>query len=365
MLPKANARTTYLAQSFQAPDGYLLKGHLAVPKAGKGPFPAVLLLVGSGPHNRYEDIPARMSPDGKPMLLFKQLEEALIAKGIAVFTYDKRGITPKDDSFLTDEVGDAYKRASTQNFVDDAVAAYDWLKKNIKEVDPRRTGVLGHSQGTTIAIKLAEKRPDVRSLFMLALYARSGTGMQYYQDVSVAMRLFYLLDKDQDGFVDEKEYAPFAKEAGWPFQDDQGTTLGWKEALVAFNAASEGKINEQRWRYKLESEERREIASRTPAKTRGEFLKEESYLERELVFCERLHLFHGEVDALSPFEDVLELQAACKAKGRALASFKSYPALGHCFSPRSGLRHWRDTRGPIEQTVLTDVATEVEKALKE
>src|SRR6185437_1652509 len=100
LVPNPTETTTYIAESITTHDGLQLGAHLAVPAKRAGPFPAVLLLVGSGPVNRYEAVPASVTVDGAPAQLFKGIGDALVAKGIAVFAYDKRGVTPKDNSFL-------------------------------------------------------------------------------------------------------------------------------------------------------------------------------------------------------------------------------------------------------------------------
>jgi pimeloyl-ACP methyl ester carboxylesterase len=373
VIPTSNSKVLYKAQQFKGTDGQPLFGHLALPTNQPGPFPAVLLLLGSGAHNRYENIPASKSSDGKPVLLFKRIEDALTAKGIAVFAYDKRGVAPKDNSFQENTVGEAFRKASAETFVSDAIAAYDQLK-TLKEIDSKRLGILGHSEGTTIAIKVAESRPDVHAIFMMALYTRSPAEMQYYQDVSASMRIFYLLDHNQNGYVEKSEYRPFSEETDWPFLSETGKHLNWEEILTLFEATNEGKISEQRWRFKLESDHRRDISlimsdtSPWPGNVSRawyrEYLKEGKYLDRHSAFCERLHVFHGEADVLSPFEDAMELKTVCDQKKKPLASFHDYPDLGHCFSRRNGLRNWRDTYGPIEQNVLVDLATTAQRALE-
>jgi dienelactone hydrolase len=132
-----------------------LPGTLLLPK-GSGPFPAVLLVAGSGAHDRDETI----GPN-KP---FRDLAEGLAAAGIASLRYDKRTFAyaaTMDGSHLTvdDEV------------TDDAITALRLLAQQ-PGVDPRRLFVAGHSLGATMAPRIAQRDPTLAGVIMLAAPAR-------------------------------------------------------------------------------------------------------------------------------------------------------------------------------------------------
>jgi uncharacterized protein len=108
-----------------------LPGTLTLP-TGKGPFPAVVLVHGSGPNDRDETVGGV-----KP---FRDLAYGLASKGIAVLRYDKRtfehGIKFSSDPRL----------GAQEETIDDAVKAVALLKRT-EGIDPKRIFVLGHSQG--------------------------------------------------------------------------------------------------------------------------------------------------------------------------------------------------------------------------
>lgn len=133
--------------------GVTLAGTLTLPE-GAGPFPAVVLVSGSGPQDRDETI-----MDHKPFLV---LADALTRAGIGVLRYDDRGSGAS--------TGDA-SQATTADFATDAAAAVDWLRSQ-PGVDPRRIVVVGHSEGGLIAAMLAAARPDLAGIVLLA-----GTGV--------------------------------------------------------------------------------------------------------------------------------------------------------------------------------------------
>jgi len=126
-----------------------LAGTLTLPR-GPGPFPAAILLSGSGPHDRDESIVGH-----RPFLI---LADHLTRKGIAVLRFDKRGIGKS--------TGD-YASATTEDFAADAEAALSYLKTR-KEIHPKRTGLIGHSEGGLVAPLVASRFGDVSWIVLLA-----------------------------------------------------------------------------------------------------------------------------------------------------------------------------------------------------
>src|ERR1700691_5589242 len=126
-----------------------LAGTLSVPN-GKGPFPAVVLISGTGHNTRDEDVWGHK--------IFLVLADALNRKGIAVLRYDKRGVGGSS--------GD-YDAATTVDFTSDAQAAVAWLKTQ-PEIDANRIGVLGHSEGGIIAPAIAAADKSLAFVVMIA-----------------------------------------------------------------------------------------------------------------------------------------------------------------------------------------------------
>lgn len=133
-----------------------LPGTLALPK-GDGPFPAVVLVHGSGAHDRDETI----GPN-KPFL---DIARALAAQGIAVLRFDKRSKARPQDL-----AGGAF--GVDDETTNDAVLAVDALRK-AAGIDPARVFVLGHSQGGMMAPRIAAVSGHVAGLVLIAAPARS------------------------------------------------------------------------------------------------------------------------------------------------------------------------------------------------
>lgn len=132
-----------------------LAGTLTLPK-GAEPFPAAILLAGSGPYDRDEAL-----ANHKPFMV---LADYLTRKGIAVLRYDKRGIGKSTGSVDS---------ASTLDLASDAQAAVAYLKTR-NDVDAAKIGLIGHSEGAIIAPYLATHSSDIAWLVLLAPPATKG-----------------------------------------------------------------------------------------------------------------------------------------------------------------------------------------------
>ena len=135
-------------------DKVKLAGTLTLPR-GAAPFPAVLLITGSGAQDRDEALLGH-----KPFLV---LADYLTRRGIAVLRVDDRGVggTSRGGPGDTDE-----------NYVEDALAGIEFLKQQ-REIDAQQIGLIGHSEGGIIAPMVAARSADVAFIVLMA-----GPGVQ-------------------------------------------------------------------------------------------------------------------------------------------------------------------------------------------
>ena len=136
--------------TYSNPDGSVTYGATLTIPGGKGPFPAALLLTGSGQQNRDEEIGGH-----KP---FAVIADHLTRNGFVVLRVDDRGMGKTTGDF---------RSATTRDFADDANVSLDFLKKR-PEVNPKKIGLIGHSEGGMIAQILAAERKDIDFVVMLA-----------------------------------------------------------------------------------------------------------------------------------------------------------------------------------------------------
>jgi pimeloyl-ACP methyl ester carboxylesterase len=167
-----------------AKDKTRLAGTLTLPQ-GPGPFPAALLVSGSGPQDRDATVVGH-----KP---FAVLADYLTRKGIAVLRYDDRGVG---------ESGGDFGRASIPDFVDDARAAIDFLAAR-PEIDAKAIGLIGHSQGGIVGPAAALRKPSVAYMVLLAAPA---TRMS---EVVLAQR------RMQQALLGRSEASLTAEDAAW------------------------------------------------------------------------------------------------------------------------------------------------------
>jgi len=149
---------SFREQSITVTSGHWeLPGTLTVP-AGDGPFPAVVLVHGSGPHDQDETI--------GPNETFKDLAWGLATKGVAVLRYTKR--TKKYGAKASD---DPSALTVNDEAINDARAAVELLSKQPK-IDSKRIFVLGHSWGGYLAPRIATGDSQISGIIILAGSAR-------------------------------------------------------------------------------------------------------------------------------------------------------------------------------------------------
>jgi uncharacterized protein len=152
--PASDAKTDEREVAFPSA-GFQFPATLRMPASRSGRVPAVLLVHGSGPHDRDETI----GPN-KP---FRDIAAGLGAAGIATLRYDKRTFAFKE------KIG----RTITLDgeVIDDAVAALEYLRTQ-PGVDPGRVYVLGHSLGGTAAPMIAARAPWLHGAILMAAAVR-------------------------------------------------------------------------------------------------------------------------------------------------------------------------------------------------
>ncbi len=147
--------------------GHRLAGTLTLPE-GAGPFTAAILISGSGPQDRDETLQGH-----KPFLV---IADHLTRAGVAVLRYDDRGIGASEGNFAA---------ATSADFATDVQAAMDFLASR-PEIDARRVGLIGHSEGGLIAPMVAVERDDVAFLVLLAAPGLPGDEILLMQGALIA-----------------------------------------------------------------------------------------------------------------------------------------------------------------------------------
>lgn len=189
----------------QERDKIRLSGTLTMP-SGSGPFPAVVLISGSGPQNRDSEIFSH-----KPFLV---IADYLTKQGYAVMRYDDRGIGESTGKFNT---------ATSEDFSYDAEAMLEYLRTR-DDIISDQVGLIGHSEGGMIAPMVAARNTNVAFLVLLAgpgepldqlmeyqlnhtkgQYGLSKDGEAAFSEMVTTLLDLLKQDKSNDKVIDELE----------------------------------------------------------------------------------------------------------------------------------------------------------------
>jgi uncharacterized protein len=167
-----------------------IQTQLTYPAIGKGPFPGVLLVHGSGPTDKNETL-----LDVKP---FWQIAQYLSERGFAVLRYDKRGVGPNFSILNTNVWGNA----TVNDFINDAEKALNVLLQQ-PEVDSKRISIIGHSEGTVIAPRVAiDNSTKVKNIILVGVVAQNTLGIFHNQGVDLPLEYAtHVLDKNHTGLI--------------------------------------------------------------------------------------------------------------------------------------------------------------------
>jgi pimeloyl-ACP methyl ester carboxylesterase len=156
-----------------------LSGTLTLP-GKEGNFPVVILISGSGPQNRDEELLGH-----KPFLV---ISDHLTKNGIGVLRYDDRGVGKSEGDFKT---------STSADFATDVESAIAYLKTR-KEINKKKIGLMGHSEGGLIAPMVASQSEDVSFIVLLA-----GTGLQGDKIILLQQALIAKADGTSDSDIME------------------------------------------------------------------------------------------------------------------------------------------------------------------
>ena len=144
-----------------------LAGTLTSPRDA-APHPAVVLLTGSGPQDRNDTVSGH-----RPFLVWA---DYLTRRGFAVLRMDDRGVGGSSGKLLD---------STDEDFAADALAAVDFLSRR-RDIDPRRIGLLGHSEGAVVAAIAAARSMDIAFVVLLAGPALPGDQILAAQSERIA-----------------------------------------------------------------------------------------------------------------------------------------------------------------------------------
>lgn len=286
-------------------DGVTLAGTLTFPRE-KGPFPAVVLIAGSGPNDRDEQILDHR--------LFLVLADYLTRRGIAVLRYDKRGIGKSTGKYI---------EATYTDFADDAQAGVEYLKTR-KEIDAAHIGLLGHSEGGSIGPMVARRTHDVSFLVLLA-----GVGIPADQSLKLQRMLISKASGIQEAVIAKNEILSDKLIAIAKTETDIPTArkklhAALEEFIAGLSPAEQPEATANAPAIKAQIE-----AILTPW-FRSALAFDPAGTFRKLT-CPVLALNGSKDVQVAPRENLSAIEAALKAGGNKDITIKELPGLNHLF----------------------------------
>ena len=307
-----------------------LAGTLTLPRT-KAPFPAVVLITGSGPQDRNESLMGH-----QPFLV---LADHLTRQGIAVLRFDDRGVAKSKGNFAA---------ATSEDFATDVLAGVEYLKTR-KEINVKKIGLIGHSEGGLIAPMCAVKSPDVAFIVLMAGPGVTGEEILYAQAALIARaegaseadiaqsrkfqeQSFAILKTEKDTASTEKKLREIVAAAVAAIPEAQKKTV--ETALLA-QAKS---VNTPWFRFFLTYDPRTAL--------------------RQLKIP--VLAFNGELDLqVPPKQNLPEIAKALKAASNKKAQTVELPKLNHLFqtAKTGGVSEYakiEETLAPIALTQMSD-----------
>lgn len=154
---------------FYLPCGDKIAGTFTYPKNSVQKFPAVVLITGSSAHDRDNSKPEKPLNSYRP---FRQIAEYLSSNGIAVLRLDDRGVGKSTGGHIDNLI--------TPERADDIKEGIQYLKKR-DEIDCSRIGLIGLSEGASIAHMIASKDQSIKYLVLLSGIGSTGKEIIEYQ----------------------------------------------------------------------------------------------------------------------------------------------------------------------------------------
>ncbi len=281
-----------------------LSATLTKPKDCNNP-PVVILIAGSGPNDRNEEIYGH-----QPFLV---LADYLTRNGIAVLRYDKRGIGKSQGDF---------KKALITDFADDVNSAVNYLLTR-KDIDKTKIGLIGHSEGGIIAPMVATASRNAKYTVLMAASAIKGTDIVYQQ----------FMHGMKQGGMDEESISrvlPSLREmidAAANYDKTQKTQSVLSDAIgrVWENMPIFFKLNNKKDVY---------VRNQSKALSDDWY---RSFLNSEpSVYLEKMNIpvlaINGEKDTqVFAEENLNEIKKALQSANNKDVTIKKYPALNHLF----------------------------------
>ena len=306
-----------------------IAGELTIPK-GSGPFPAVILISGSGAQDRDETLFQH-----KPFFV---IADTLTRRGIAVLRVDDRGVGGSSGNTM---------KSTMEDTAGDVLAGLEFLKSR-GEIDKTKLGLIGHSEGGVIAPLVATKSKDTAFIVLMA-----GTGLPGDEIIAMQSRLIAKAAgaKEEDIAKEMKVQTALLK-----LVRDEKDPATLDKKIKEFMSTKVAEIAKD---DKGSAEELKKAVEGQAEMIKSPwlqfFLRYDPRPVLEKVTCPVLAIV-GEKDLqVPPKENLAAIEAALKKGGNTASTVKELPGLNHLFqnAKTGGIGEY----GTIEETISPSALT--------
>jgi dienelactone hydrolase len=354
-------------------NGVRTNAQLTYPAVGKGPFPGVLLISGSGANDKNETLGFIHKTGPKPLTPFWQIAQYLSERGFAVLRYDKRGIS---GNYTINQ--NVWANTTLNDLIQDSEKTLNVLVQQ-PEVDPKRISIIGHSEGTVITPRVAiDNSTKVRNIILLGTVAQNLRDIVYYQYVNLPSEYaMQVLDKNHTGLISIQQISkdPFKysflvnllvpSSVLHTFLRTHDTKVISNALVNKFgnNTIQDGYISIDKQLKPLLIKRYENLTASNPSKCNNiegcpALLRSYFDLIPTLSIIGNVSkstgilLLNGENDSLTPVQQAFLLQQRLTEVNHPDHTLITYPNLGHQFYPSS---QWSTGVGLFEPYVLTDL----------
>jgi uncharacterized protein len=341
-------------------NGVKTNAQLTLPVEGKGPFPAVLLIHGSGALDKNETAGLDVHNDGpKP---YWQIAQYLSERGFAVLRFDKRGVGA--DGIIDQNV---WGNATVNDLIRDAGNALDILALQ-PEVDPQKISVIGHSEGTIIAPRVAiDNSGKVKNVILMGAAAENLIGdILRYQVVDHPLEYaMQVHDKNRTGQISIHQIAKDPLLGFYLVSSsllDSNNTEAITDSLVEKFGTTDDVSIQNQIRPALikyyENQTAFDLSKCSNIRGCPVWVRSELNLVPTLGIIGNISnstgilILNGENDSQTTVQQAFLLQQRLTDVNHPDHTLITYPNLGHVFYPSP---QWFTEIGPIEPYVLADL----------